>query len=62
MRLVAAQTPVVQRVSLHRDVRETRQGQPVLGLRLPPHVGKGGNPPRLGGGSKLEIILVVEFR
>ncbi|GLV48437.1 transporter [Thermus sp. LT1-2-5] len=38
VRLVGAETPVAQRVSFHRDVRETRQGQPVLGMRPLPYV------------------------
>lgn len=38
LRLVGAETPVAQRVSLHRDHREVRSGQTVLGMRPLDHV------------------------
>ncbi|WP_234554218.1 copper chaperone PCu(A)C [Thermus caliditerrae] len=38
LRLVGAETPVAQRVSLHRDQREVRGGQVVLGMRPLPYV------------------------
>ncbi len=38
VRLVGAETPMAKRVSLHRDYRETHQGQAVLGMRPLPYV------------------------
>lgn len=38
VRLVGATTPIAQRVSLHRDYRQTRGGQAVLGMRPLPYV------------------------
>lgn len=38
LRLVEAETEVAQRVSFHRDYREHRHGQEVLGMRPLPHV------------------------
>ncbi|MGC8904665.1 copper chaperone PCu(A)C [Thermus sp.] len=38
LRLVGAETPVARRVSLHRDYREDRGGQVVLGMRPLPYV------------------------
>lgn len=38
LRLVGAETPVAQRVSLHQDYREQREGHAVLGMRPLPHL------------------------
>lgn len=38
LRLVGAETEVAQRVSFHRDYREHRHGQEVLGMRPLPYV------------------------